>query len=179
MMGSVIYLIEDKLDVKEDTLSLLREKTPPNLQNKISFKWLPGEEQENDDHKYYTENVLQNIADKKAEVEAGGGKMGLLLDILLTEEEDKSAGKTYYPNVQLAKKIYHKYKNDMPIYIVTVLNSFGAQCDVIMGEDLSDRYVTKSALLEYKMENSIKALFDFYNNEFEKKDKEYVCVDCG
>lgn len=165
-MGKVIYLIEDKIVDKDDILRLLRDKIPQALQNEISFDWLPGDEQENNGFQFYTNSVLKNIADKKAEVEVDGGKMGILLDLTLTEDETASLGQSFYPEVHLAKEIYIRYKDQIPIYIVTSVNSFGAQCDVIMGEDLSDRYVTKSALLRYKMKNSINDLFNYYKNEF-------------
>lgn len=164
-MGKVIYLIEDKLVDKDDILNLLQDKIPQTLQNEISFDWLPGEEQENNGFRFYTENVLQNIADKKAELEVNGNKMGILLDLTLTKDETASLGQAFYPEIHLAKEIYIQYKDEIPIYIVTSVNSFGAQCDVIMGEDLSDRYVTKSAL-RYKMKNSINDLFNFYKKEF-------------
>ena len=167
-MGMVIYLIEDKIPNKDDTLSLLRQKIPQDLQNEISFEWLEGDGnmREIDDvpYHFYTESVLRQLESKKAELEAAGNSMGILLDLMLTEDEAKNEGRSFYPKVDLAKKIYFQYKDSVPIYIVTVLAVFGAQCDVIMGEDLSDQYVTKMELCEYKMEKSIKDLFRFYIN---------------
>ena len=167
-MGMVIYLLEDRVPDKDDTLNLLREKIPQDMQNEISFEWLEGDGNikviDGILYHFYTESVLQQLENKKAELEASGDSMGILLDILLTENEAENAGKSFYPKVDLAKKIYFQYKDSVPIYIVTVLAVFGAQCDVIMGEDLSDQYVTKQELLKYKMESSIRDLFWFYTN---------------
>lgn len=54
-------------------------------------------------------------------------------------------------------------------YIVTSINYFGAQCDAIMGADLSKCYVTKSALPDYKMQGSIEKMFDFYKKNFKNR----------
>lgn len=165
-MGKVICLIEDKIPDKDDIISLLQQKMPQNLQNELSFDWLEGDGNRRDAYHFYTESVLQKIEEKKFELEAAGDSMGILLDLILTEEEFDNAGNSFFLKIDLAKKIYFQYRDAIPIYIVTVINSFGAQCDVIMGEDLSDRYVTKRALLRYKMENSINDLFKYYKNEF-------------
>lgn len=165
-MANVIFLIEDKIVDKNDILDLLQQHIPQDIQDEYIFEWLPSEEQEQNGYQFYTENILQCIAERKDELEAHGNHMGLLLDLTLTADELKKSGQSFYPEAGLAKKIYFQYKNDIPIYIVTVSNTFGAQCDVIMGEDVSDRYVTKRSLLKYKMPNSINNLFEFYQREF-------------
>lgn len=162
-MAMKVYFIDDNKEDVTKYLELLKNKIPEDRKEEIDFEWLKGDGTETQKNKFYTEHVLEDIEAKRNELGHENKKMGILLDIILTEEEHKGLGKSFYPKVGLAKKIYFRYKDEMPIYIITLINTFGAQCDVIMGEDVSDRYISKSSL-EREMEMGIKALFDFYIN---------------
>ena len=173
-MKNLIIVIED---MEEDAIKIkntLEEYMEKNQQSNCQFEieWLHGEKEVSDGndkvHSYYDDSVIEAIAMRKKQAEEEGKKVGILLDILLTQEETETAGNLVYPKVDLAKKIYFQYKDIIPIYIVTSINYFGAQCDAIMGADLSKCYVTKSALLDYKMQGSIEKMFDFYKKEFQE-----------
>lgn len=170
-MKNLIIVIED---MKEDAIKIkdtLEEYLVKDQLNNCQFEieWLPGEKEVADDngkvHFYYNDSVIEAIAMRKKQAEEEGKKVGILLDILLTQEETETAGNLVYPKVNLAKKIYFQYKDIIPIYIVTSINYFGAQCDAIMGADLSKCYIAKAALLDYKMQESINKMLDYYINQ--------------
>lgn len=86
------------------------------------------------------------------------------MDVMLTKEDLDSNLSSYYPQADLAKKIYFRFRDRIPIYMITTSPVFATQSDVIMGVDLSEQYIAKDALLKYKIEDDINKLFAFYRN---------------
>lgn len=167
-MNIVIYLIEDELkDIKEILTKLndfARNNKYPNCEYNFQFKSLEGtiaKTKYNCDCKFYEPGVIDEIRDKMAEEEGQGNKMGLLLDILLTEQDLDYSRSKYYPRASIARDIYFEFNKDIPIYIVTSILNFGTQSDIIMGVDLRNCYILKDTLA-YSGDVYVKSMFDKY-----------------
>lgn len=175
-MNIVIYLIEDKMkDIKEILTKLndfARNNQYPNDEYNFQFKSLEGtiaKTKYNCDWKFYEPGVIEEIRDKMAEEEGQGNKMGLLLDVLLTEGEVEYSRQKYYPRANIARDIYSEFNELMPIYIITGILNFGSQCDIIMGVDLHNFYILKDSL-DYPGDVYVKSMFDKYIEMIERQD---------
>lgn len=167
-----IFIIEDMCKDATTMLDLLKQSAAKigNEENKFTFEWLEGEDKatvESETHKYYTDNILNVLEREINKSIRDNFKVGILLDIVLTREEDIKSKNSLYPYVDLAKKIYFKYENEIPMYLITSYALFAIASDTIMGKDLSQCYATKSDLkgndlsgsdfiLEYFTENLAK-----------------------
>lgn len=161
----VIYLIEDNpVDAKRITEDLNnRAKKKYNKDGyEYEFKPLEGTNKKNykgQDWNFYDSEIIDRIQGKLSDEEKNGNKMGLLLDVLLTEKDRENSVAAYYPTASIAKDIYFEFYRKMPIHIITSLLMFGTQSEIIMGVDLSDSYIYKEAL-DYPFEDDIKVMFD-------------------
>lgn len=167
-MNIVIYLIEDNLKDIRDILEKLNAyaQNCKDLNNNYNFQFksLEGttaKEKYNCDWKFYAPGVIEEIRNKMAEEEEKGNKMGLLLDILLTEQDIEYSRSKYYPRASIARDIYFEFNKVMPIYIVTSILNFGTQSDIIMGVDLRNSYILKDTLA-YSGDVYVKSMFDKY-----------------
>lgn len=167
-----IFIIEDMCKDATTMLDLLKQSAAKigNEENKFTFEWLEGEDEatvESETHQYYTDNILNVLEKEISKSIRDNFKVGILLDIVLTREEDIKSKNSLYPYVDLAKKIYFKYENEIPMYLITSYALFAIASDTIMGKDLSQCYATKSDLkgndlsgsdfiLEYFTENLAK-----------------------
>ena len=146
-----IFIIEDMCKDAATMKRLLNASAAQmeNGENEFTFEWLEGEDEatvESETHKYYTDNIL-NVLEKEINKSIRDNfKVGILLDIVLTREEDIKSKNSLYPYVDLAKKIYFKYENEIPMYLITSYALFAIASDTIMGKDLSQCYATKSDL---------------------------------
>lgn len=146
-----IFIIEDMCKDAATMKRLLNASADQmgNGENEFTFEWLKGEDKETvetERHRYYTDNILNILEEKISESIQDNFKVGILLDIVLTREEDIKSKNSLYPYVDLAKKIYFKYENKIPIYLITSYALFAIASDTIMGKDLSQCYATKSDL---------------------------------
>lgn len=146
-----IFIIEDMCKDAATMKRLLNASAAQmeNGENEFTFEWLKGEDEatvESETHRYYTDNILNILEEKISESIQDHFKVGILLDIVLTREEDIKSKNSLYPYVDLAKKIYFKYENKIPIYLITSYALFAIASDTIMGKDLSQCYATKSDL---------------------------------
>lgn len=114
----------------------------------------------NNEHIYYDENVIDRI--EECLQETTEDKIGLLLDVLLTQKDIENTLASYYPQADLAKKIYFRFCDRIPVYMITGTATFSTKSDVIMGTNLSGQFIAKNALLRYKLEKDINKLFSFY-----------------
>lgn len=146
-----IFIIEDMCKDAATMEQLLNRSATKmkNEKNEFTFEWLEGEDKatvESETHQYYTDNILNILEEKINESIQDHFKVGILLDIVLTREEDIKSKNSLYPYVDLAKKIYFKYENKIPMYLITSYALFAIASDTIMGKDLSQCYATKSDL---------------------------------
>lgn len=174
-MRMTVYLLEDKEEHAEMILRQLNKRMLNQYGENIRFEWLREDSNrkfkknystgKEETYYFYTQEIIKKIEEKKNQMkEKNGEKMGILLDLLLTEKDFDDEGRYYYPKVKLAKEIFFKYDKILPVYIVTSIPSFGIQCDMIMGEDLSDRYVLKSKLKDNESD-SVERVYDYFCKE--------------
>lgn len=164
-----IILIEDRKQDVAEILDCLKESAKEKSDKyDFHFEHIQGTEEcnyEGEEYLFYNESILQTIEQKCAEArDQSKEKIGLLLDVMLTKEDLESNLSSYYPQAELAKQIYFKFYEQMPIYMITSSPVFATQSDVIMGTDLSEQYIAKNALLRYKFKDDIERLFAFYCN---------------
>lgn len=169
-----IILIEDQKKDAEELLDYLNELAAEqsNEQYEFHFAHIKGkieDKYEEEEYLHYDESIIGEIEGRCSEIENSAKKMGILLDVMLTRKDLESNLSSYYPQVELAKKIYFKFYKQVPVYMITSSPVFATQSDVIMGIDLSEQYIAKNALLKYKIEESIGNLFNFYRNFYSEK----------
>lgn len=170
-----IILIEDQkeqvTEIKDCLTKFAEERSDDECD--YHFEHIKGtieDEYEEEEYFFYDDSVIKEIEKKCSEAKKYNEekndtkKVGLLLDVMLTKEDLDSNLSSYYPQADLAKKIYFKFRNEIPVYMITTSPVFATQSDVIMGVDLSEQYIAKGALLKYKIEDDIDKLFAFYRN---------------
>lgn len=113
------------------------------------------------EYRFYDDHILDEIAQK---IQEYGKKMklGLLLDVVLTKDELESKDKNFYPEVNMARTIYERFHDKLPIYVLTSVPSFYTHSERIMGADLSERFIPKEVLLKYKMKSMLEKLKNYY-----------------
>ena len=166
-MKNKIYLIDDSINEAGNLIKQLNEIAQQKNTEEVQFEFafLKGTipcEYRGEEHFFYDEEIVDTIQKKYAAENKNGVRIGLLLDILLTKEDMESSYANYYPQVNVAKKIYFAFCKQIPTYLITSFPSFATQCDVIMGENLSEKFITKNAVLRYKIQDDIDRLFKFY-----------------
>lgn len=133
----------------------------------FTLEYLPGDKEISPDGKYqdYDERIFSRIREK-IEQQTEEEKIGVLLDVMLNADERESGKKLYsYPETKLAPEIYKEFCDSVPIYAITSIPHFYTQCQrIMMGVNMSDRFIYKPILLEYKVKSEIKKLQDFYIN---------------
>ena len=162
-----IYLIED---YEPDAEAILRElnqvaqsKNTDDLQ--FEFISLPGTNRKKvreKEYLFYDDTIVNTLQKKRNTENKENIKIGVLLDVMLVQEDVESSYAHYYPEASIAKKIYFKFSDQMPIYLISAYPEFATQCEVIMGENLSDKFITKNAVLRYHIQADIDKMFDFY-----------------
>ena len=171
-----VYLIEDCTQRANETLAKLSEVAPDYNQNGYTFEFelikgtVPSE-YEHDEYLFYKkEDVLKKI-EKHIKETKNGDRMGLLLDVLLTQEDMAQTIESYYPQASISRDIFFKYSDDIPIYIITATSAFGGQSDIIMGINLSEQYINQQRLARDSkdtMKGELNRLFSYYL-DFKKK----------
>ncbi|MCI5874672.1 MAG: hypothetical protein PUJ55_16255 [Clostridiales bacterium] len=162
-----IFLIEDCKSEAEQIIDKLHQEAEKRTKPEYSFcfKHLEGTRQtdyEGEKRAFYEPDVIERIEELHLQTVEKGEKMGILLDVLLTQEDIENTLSSYYPQADLAKQIYSKFHDSIPVYMITGTATFATQSDVIMGVDLSDQFIAKNALLRYELVQDIDKLFNFY-----------------
>lgn len=175
-----IFLLEDKVDDAKSIVEALNNTVAEKeLSEELEFEHFQGTiecDYEHSKHIFYEEEIIQRLEEKKQElqqnVNAGSdeAKMGILLDVFLTQKETIDLDNNYITQAELSSKIYSAFSETVPVYIITSASSFDTSCETIMGVDLSEQYILKSALLRYKLKEAIDALFDFYRKYYNTSD---------
>lgn len=167
-MDIKLLLIEDDVNDVEKITEAINNFENVNVEGQdyhFEVEYLPGngevETLRERDYLFYDEQVLERIEEKIVEnnVEI---KLGLLLDVVLTREELESKDKNFYPEVNMARIIYDKFHNRLPIYILTSVPSFYTHSERIMGVDLSEQFIPKEVLLKFKMKSMLDKLKNYY-----------------
>lgn len=162
-----IYLIEDYEPDADAILQELMNKAKNKNTDDLQFEFisLPGTNRKKvreKEYLFYDDTIMQTLEEKYNEENNGNVKIGVLLDVMLVQEDVESSYAHYYPEASIAKKIYFDFSDKMPIYFISAYPEFATQCEVIMGEDLSDKFITKNAVLRYHIQADIDKMFNFY-----------------
>lgn len=166
-----LLLLEDDLNDVEELQQAVKEFDVCQDQEgedwQFILEYLPGNREISPDGKYrdYDEQIFSEIQDK-IDHQTEEEKIGVLLDVMLNADERESGKKLYsYPETKLAPEIYKRFRDSVPIYAITSIPHFYTQCQrIMMGVNMSDRFIYKPILLEYKVQSEIKKLQDFYIN---------------
>ncbi|MBQ8230391.1 MAG: hypothetical protein IJZ34_00465 [Lachnospiraceae bacterium] len=110
---------------------------------------------------FYDDHILDEI-EQRIQKKANGINLGLLLDVVLTKDELESKDKNFYPEVNMARTIYERFHDKLPIYVLTSVPSFYTHSERIMGADLSEQFIPKEVLLKYKMKSMLEKLKNYY-----------------
>lgn len=179
MSKYIIYLIEDREENANKTLQRLNEIAPKYEDQEFSFefKLLEGaapQEYKGLQYIFYDQSILQQI---EACIKSGtnvGNRIGLLLDVMLTKEDLEETAKSYYPHASISREIFFRFKDDIPIYIVTMTSTFASYSDIIMGENLSKQFINQISLASDpidSLEGDLDRLFRFYKEFGRQSDK--------
>lgn len=172
MSKFIIYLIEDCEENAENTIQKLQTAAPEyaNDEYDFQFKLLKGtipQRYEDKQYAFYDQNIM-NVIESNIEREAGkGNKVGLLLDVMLTQEDIEKSKNSYYTHASISRDIFFKFKGEIPIYIVTISASFASYSDIIMGVNLSEQFINQARLARdpaESLEGDFRRLFTFYQN---------------
>lgn len=165
-----VYLIEDCVQHASETLNKLKKVASDyNKEYTFEFGLIEGTvPKKYDDMEYLfyeKKDVFKKI--EKCMKDMQGEKMGLLLDVLLTQEDMEQTVASYYPRASVSRDIYFKFSDTIPIYIITATSAFGGQSDIIMGTNLSEQYINQQRLIRDSkdtIEEELCRLFSFYAN---------------
>lgn len=167
-----VYLIEDCKQHANETLDKLM-KVAPDYNNKeyfFEFELIEGtvsKEYDNNKYLFYEKKDILKKIEKRIRDMHNGDKMGLLLDVLLTQDDMEQTIASYYPQASISRDIFFKYSDKIPIYIITATSAFGGQSDIIMGTNLSEQYINQQRLIRDSKETIKKELgrmFSYYLN---------------
>lgn len=173
-MNMKLFLVEDELEHVEKIRNVMEEfadfDSVDGEHCHISVEYLPGEleeKEENREFRFYDDKILAEIQNKIND-QSQGDRIGLLLDIVLTQEEWISKYKDQLPQLTLAPEIYRRFQGQLPIYIITTVSAFYTKSEKMMGVDLSDRFVDKTLLTDVKLTAAIQKLQNFYVNWYKE-----------
>lgn len=166
-----VYLIEDCQQHANETLDKLKEVAPDyNHEYTFEFELIKGtvsKKYDNTEYLFYEKKDIFKKIEKHMKVKHNGDKMGLLLDVLLTQEDMEQTMDSYYPRASISRDIFFKFSDDIPIYIITATSAFGGQSDIIMGTNLSEQYINQQRLIRDSndtMKEELDRLFNYYLN---------------
>ena len=126
----------------------------------------PKEVSREKEHQFYTEKVIGKIRKELSEQDEDM-RTGILLDVILTKEEQKQADVNDFSDLKLAKLIYDTFEKECPIHVITSLRSFGSLAWGIFGrENFSDYYINKQLVYGYRSYKAMaKALYRLCNKD--------------
>lgn len=172
MSKFIIYLIEDCEERAEKTIQKLQTVAPEYAKDEYTFQFelMKGnipQRYEDKQYAFYDQNIMNEIETNIEKEACEGSKVGLLLDVMLTQEDIEKSKNSYYAHASISRDIFFKFKGKIPIYIVTISSTFAAYSDIIMGVNLSEQFINQ-ARLERDPADSLKGdferMFTFYWN---------------
>lgn len=170
MSKFVIYLIEDCKEhadkaIKKLSVAALKYAEGGDDFEFYHLKGTVSQKYENKEYLFYDQSVVSRIEEKINNEITMGNKIGLLLDIMLTQEDIEKSKNSYYTHASISRDIFFKFRGEIPIYIVTISSSFAAYSDIIMGVNLSEQFISQARLSRDpvdSLEGDFKRLFKFY-----------------
>ena len=155
-----ILMIEDEEKNKEaverafiDTLGKLKEWNlldEMKIHN-ITFEWLRGTDKvikRGKEYFFYTNQVLDELEVKIAE--QTDDVVGILLDVVLTREEQEKCDVNDFSRIELSRKIYDRFEKKCNLYLITGLRSFGTLAwGIFEREAMKDRYIPRELVGDY------------------------------
>lgn len=184
-----IILIEDKEKDAKEIENIYREafesiKKRGLLEyfgcQKVTIEWMKGKGKEvqkrNEKYCFYDEKIYEDI---KTYIEENSGeevRIGILLDVSLSEEEFENSAVNDYSNFKIARTIYEKFHEEAHIYVITSIRDFSSQVLNLMGtKELLERYVSKALLIDYPsygtIARTIKYMYGGEKLEEEREDE--------
>lgn len=164
-MNINLLLIEDELQDANDIVECIGEFSRNEWGNQFHIEHLLGNGEEikirDRVYRFYDDNIINDIEERIDKIDTDT-RIGLLLDIVLTEEELDSKNRNFYPEVKVARRVYDAFNDRVPIYIITSVSNFFTHSEKIMGVDLSDQFILKDVLLKYKTQSMIDKFTKFY-----------------
>lgn len=179
MSKYIIYLIEDCEENASETLQKLNAVAPKYEEpgTPFEFKLLAGaapQEYKGVQYIFYDQSILQQIEAYIESETNAENRIGLLLDVMLTKEDVEESAKSYYAHASISREIFFRFKDDIPIYIVTSTSTFASYSDIIMGENLSRQFINEVRLIkdsDESLEGDLNRLFTFYKEFGRQSDK--------
>lgn len=172
MSRFIIYLIEDCMENAQKTIDKLQNAAQEYEKDGVPFqlellKGSDAQKYEEKQYVFYDQNIISEIeTNVNREIDAGN-KVGLLLDVMLTQEDIEESKSNYYTHASISKDIFYKFKDKIPVYIVTTSASFASYSDIIMGMKLSEQYINQNRLARDpadSLKGDFERLFTFYQN---------------
>ena len=135
------------------------------LQN-ISLEWIRGTDKvtkRGKEYLFYTDQVLDEL-DKKI-AKKTGGRIGILLDVVLTREEQEKCNVNDFSRIELSRKIYDRFERKCKLYLITGLRSFGTLAwGIFEREGLKNRYIPRELVGDYMSCMAISQVLYWLNN---------------
>ncbi len=171
-----IFLIEDCLEHANETIDVLNNAAGQYAEEyEFKFEWLQGtsepEDFEHEKYIFYEPEIVERLAEKIKEGKSKGECIGILLDIMLTKEDIEKTLISYYAHASISRDIYYKFNREIPIYTVSISATFGGQSAMIMGTDLSNRFVKYGDLTKAYCKKDTDRLFSYYQDYYETKEQ--------
>lgn len=172
MSKFIIYLIEDCEEHAEKTIEKLRSVAPDYENNDYDFQFelLEGsipQIYEDKQYVFYDQKIMNEIETKRESARNLGNKVGLLLDVMLTQEDIEKSKNSYYAHASISRDIFYKFKGKMPIYFISISATFASYSDIIMGMNLSEQFINQARLARdpaASLKGDLERLFTFYQN---------------
>lgn len=135
----------------------------------ISLEWIRGTDtvtKRGKEYFFYTDQVLDELDKKIAEMT--DDRVGILLDVVLTREEQEKCNVNDFSRIELSRKIYDRFDGSCNLYLITGLRSFGTLAWSIFGrEGLKDRYIPRELVWDYPSHMAISQALYWLNNKKE------------
>lgn len=134
----------------------------------INPEWIRGTDpvtKRGKEYLFYTDQVLDELEKKIAEKTNGG--IGILLDVVLTKEEQERCNVNDFSRIELSRKIYDRFEGRCNVYLITGLRSFGTLAwGIFERENLNNRYIPRELVWDYPSHMAIsQALYRLNNGE--------------
>lgn len=180
-MGDVlgIILLEDSVNdgemIRKELKTTIEQLKKWKIMHEMGFsdakiEWVCGSDKENKREKRYRHFIkddLIKLDNKIKEMESKFSHVGILMDVILTREEQDRADINDFSSVAFSKQIMDTYEQEYNIYIVTGIRNFGSRAWGIYGrENMVERYILKGLINEYPSRKAMAgALYWLYHKE--------------
>lgn len=132
----------------------------------INMEWICGTDKvtkRGKDYLFYTDQVLDEL-DKKIAKKADG-RIGILLDVVLTREEQEKCNVNDFSRIELSRKIYDRFERKCKLYLITGLRSFGTLAwGIFEREGLKNQYIPRELVGDYASNMAISQALYWLNN---------------